>query len=259
MAMVRLNKYLARCGIASRRACEEFILSGRVTVNGQMATALGTCVDEERDEVAVDGKPVRPSVEKLYIMLHKPRGYVTTVRDTRGRPKVVDLVPMASRLFPVGRLDIDTEGLLLLTNDGELTNRLLHPRFKVAKRYVAVLDREVTRDDLAKLERGVALADGMTAPCQATLVPDCPPPGRVVELILHEGRKRQVRRMCAALGYRVLVLRRVGFGPLSLGDLPSGSWRELTSEEVAQLRIASGLAGLESREDATGCRARVVG
>ncbi len=256
MAMVRLNKYLASCGIASRRACEKLITNGRVTVNGQIVTKLGTRIDEEHDAVAVDGKLVRPAPQRVYIMLNKPSGYVTTVRDTRGRPKVMDLVPATLRLFPVGRLDIDTEGLLLLTNDGELTHRLLHPRFKVAKKYRALLDREVRSEDLARLAKGVALADGMSAPCQVHVTPETPP-GRVVELTLHEGRKRQVRRMFAALGYRVLMLRRLGLGPLSLGDLPTGSWRELTPEEVAQLQAACAPARDGAKERVTDRHARV--
>ncbi|MCR4437559.1 MAG: pseudouridine synthase [bacterium] len=256
--MVRLNKFLAGCGVASRRACGELIRSGRVTVNGQTVTSLGTRIDEQKDEVAVDGQAVRPKQGRVYIMLHKPRGYVTTVRDTRGRPKVVDLVPMGSRLFPVGRLDIDTEGLLLLTDDGELTNRLLHPRFKVAKTYVAVLDREVAVHDIEKLRGGIALDDGMTGPCEARLL-DALPQGKVVELTLREGRKRQVRRMFAALGYRVLLLRRVAFGPLSLGELPIGSWRHLTDEEVAQLHQAAGLASKSSYPASTDCCATVEG
>lgn len=258
MAMVRLNKYLASCGVASRRACEKLISSGRVTVNGQIITSLGTRVDEKHDAVAVDGKQVRPALQRVYIMLNKPSGYVTTVRDTRGRPKVMDLVPAALRLFPVGRLDIDTEGLLLLTNDGELTHRLLHPRFKVAKKYRALLDREVGSEDLAKLKKGVALADGMSAPCQVHVTPEFPP-GRVMELVLYEGRKRQVRRMFAALGYRVLMLRRLGFGPLALGDLPTGSWRELTAQEVAQLHMACAPQCDGAEERTTDCHARCEG
>ncbi|MDZ7270051.1 MAG: rRNA pseudouridine synthase [candidate division KSB1 bacterium] len=237
--MVRLNKYLASCGVASRRASDKLIAQGRVTVNGKVVTSVGTQVDEERDEVAVDGRVVQPPQRKVYIMLHKPAGYVTTVRDTRGRPKVVDLVPVSTRLFPVGRLDIDTEGLLLLTNDGEVTNRLLHPRFKVAKTYVAVVDRDVSEQQLAKLRAGVALTDGMTAPCEARLLPDQPPPGRVVELTIREGRKRQVRRMLSAVGLRVLVLRRVAFGPVRLGQLELGQWRYLRPAEIAALRAAA--------------------
>ncbi|MBC7186802.1 MAG: rRNA pseudouridine synthase [Calditrichaeota bacterium] len=256
--MVRLNKFLAGSGVASRRACDELIRSGRVTVNGEAVSSLATWVDEQRDEVAVDGQVVKPKQGHVYIMLHKPRGYVTTVRDTRGRPKVIDLVPRGSRLFPVGRLDIDTEGLLLLTDDGELTNRLLHPRFKVAKTYVAVLDREVAVRDIAKLRQGIALDDGMTAPCEARLL-DAPPHGKVVELTLREGRKRQVRRMFAALGYHVLLLRRVAFGPLGLGELPIGSWRHLTDEEVAQLHQAGGLAGKSTCPASTDCLAALEG
>ncbi len=237
--MVRLNKYLASCGVASRRACDRLISLGRVTVNGRAVTAVGTCIDELHDEVAVDGRVVKPSPRKVYIMLHKPRGYVSTVRDTRGRPKVVDLVPNSLRVFPVGRLDIDTEGLLLLTNDGEVTNRLLHPRFKVAKTYLAVVDREVREKELAKLRAGVALSDGMTSPCEARIVGEREPRGRVVELTIREGRKRQVRRMLAAVGLRVLLLRRVRFRPLHLGDLEPGKWRHLSPEEIALLRAAA--------------------
>jgi pseudouridine synthase len=239
----RLARYLARSGVASRRRAEAVIAAGRVAVNGVVVTTPAFDVDPERDRVTVDGRPVRPE-PKVYLMLNKPPGYVSTVSDPQGRPTVLDLVPRMGRLYPVGRLDAESEGLLLLTNDGELSLLLTHPRYHVPKTYRVWVAGVPTRAVLGRLARGVELEDGPTAPARVRMV-RAGRGGAVLELTLYEGRKRQIRRMCAAVGHPVRRLVRVGLGPLSLGDLPSGRWRELTSGEVAALRRA----GLRGRRD----------
>jgi pseudouridine synthase len=225
---VRLNRYLASAGVGSRRAVDELIRAGRVTVNGQMGE-LGGAVGEG-DVVAVDGRPVAPQ-ELAYLMLHKPPGVVTTARDPQGRRTVVDLVESPQRVYPVGRLDRDTTGLLLLTNDGELANRLAHPRHGVEKTYVADVEGDPPPDVLRRLAEGVELADGPTAPARVRRLGA----GRI-ELVIHEGRNRQVRRMCEAVGHPVRRLHRSAYGSLELGALAEGRWRALTSEEVDALR-----------------------
>jgi len=234
---VRINRYLAQCGVASRRRAEELVRQGRVRVNGEVVTGLGMRVTPGVDVVEVDGHVVLPSETTVVVLLNKPRGTVTTAHDERGRPTVVELVDLPQRLFPVGRLDIDTEGALLLTNDGDLAFRLTHPRFGVEKVYHAHLDRPISSADLEHLQRGVMIDTGLTSPCRARTLDD----PRRVEVILHEGKKRQVRKMFRALGYQVVELRRVAIGPIRLGDLPRGKWRLLTPEEVDRLRREVGL------------------
>ncbi|MEW6458501.1 MAG: pseudouridine synthase [Bacillota bacterium] len=232
---MRLQKYLAEAGIASRRAGEELILAGRVRVNGEVVYELGTTVDSSRDRVEVDGQEIRPE-PKIYVLLYKPRGYVTTARDPQGRRKVTDLVAGAGgRVFPVGRLDYDSEGLLLLTNDGELAYRLTHPRFHVPKTYHVVLDRSPGPAALRAIARGVELDDGLTAPAGVRLVRRDGGEA-LVEMTIHEGRKRQVRRMWAALGFEVQRLKRVRMAGLELGGLEPGRWRHLRTTEVRELR-----------------------
>ncbi len=232
---MRLAKFLAHAGVASRRAAEEVIRGGRVTVAGEVVTDPARDVSE-LSQVAVDGRLLHGEEERVVLMLHKPAGVVSTARDTHGRRTVVDLVPRrGSRLYPVGRLDADTTGLILLTNDGELANRLTHPRFEVPKTYLArVSGGTVGEKALRALREGVELDDGRTSPAKVRQVD----PG-VLELTLHEGRKRQVRRMIEAVGRRVVDLRRVRFGPLGLGDLPAGRSRRLTAAEVERLRKAA--------------------
>jgi 23S rRNA pseudouridine2605 synthase len=228
---LRLNAYLARAGVASRRRADELIKAGRVTVNGEPGQ-LNTFV-ESRDRVEVDGRRVEPQ-RLAYVLLHKPAGVVTTARDPQGRPTVVDLVDHRARVVPVGRLDADTTGALLLTNDGELAHRLAHPRYGVEKTYDVEVEGEPTPEQLARLREGVELDDGTTAPAQARRLG----PNRL-ELVLHEGRKRQVKRMCAAVGLPVTRLHRPSYDGLELGGLLPGKWRELTPAEVEQLRAAT--------------------
>jgi pseudouridine synthase len=228
MASVRLNAYLARAGIASRRKADQLIKQGRVTVNGEPGQ-LNTFV-EPRDRVELDGRRLEPQ-PLAYVLLHKPAGTVTTASDPQNRPTVVDLVDHPARIVPVGRLDADTTGALLLTNDGELAHRLAHPRYGVEKVYEAEVEGEPTDEDLGRLRAGLELDDGPTAPAQARRL------GRSrVELILHEGRKHQVKRMLAAVGHPVTRLHRSAYAGLSPEGLEPGQWRELEPSEVERLR-----------------------
>ena len=228
---MRLNAYLARAGVASRRKADELIKAGRVTVNGK-AGELNTFV-ESRDRVEVDGKRVAKQ-QLVYVLLHKPVGVVTTARDPQGRPTVVDLVPPEPRVVPVGRLDVDTTGALLLTNDGDLAHRLAHPRYEVDKVYVADVEGEPTDEAIRQLARGVDLDDGRTAPARVKRLG----PSRL-ELAIHEGRNRQVRRMCEAVGHPVRHLHRRVYAGLTLGRLKPGESRRLDGNEVANLRAAT--------------------
>ena len=228
----RLQKVLARVGIGSRRVCEDLIAEGRVLVDGETAV-LGRRVDPETALIEVDGAPVGVRPDLVHYVLNKPAGVVTTADDPQGRPTVVGLVPNEPRVFPVGRLDVDTEGLLLLTNDGELAHRLTHPSYGVEKEYVAEVEGLPTRAVLRRLREGVELDDGPTAPARATLVDPS-----VVRLTIHEGRNRQVRRMCEAVGHSVVRLIRTRIGPLADRSLAPGAWRELTGDEVRSLQRA---------------------
>jgi 23S rRNA pseudouridine2605 synthase len=231
---MRLAKYLAHAGVASRRAAERLVAAGHVTVGGELVRDPARDVSDA-DDVAVDRRPVRVAGhERVVYLLNKPAGVVSTARDPQGRRTVVDLVPSSERLYPVGRLDADTTGLLLLTNDGELAHRLTHPSFEVPRVYRALVRNPPVRPEaLRALRVGVELEDGRTAPARVRrLAPDR------LELRIHEGRKRQVRRMCEAVGHRVERLERVAFGPLRLGDVPVGGHRRLSAAEVQRLRDA---------------------
>jgi 23S rRNA pseudouridine2605 synthase len=229
---MRLAKYLAHAGVASRRAAEKLIAEGRVGVEGQIVTDPARDVDE-RTSVTVDGRQLSGSEPRVLYAVNKPAGVLSTVRDTHGRPTVIGLVPERGlRLYPVGRLDADSSGLILLTNDGELANRLTHPSFEVPKTYRAKLAGGPVRErELETLRHGVELEDGPTAPALARRVK-----ANVIELTIHEGRNRQVRRMCEAVGHPVLELQRIAFGPLRLGGLAPGSHRQLRAGEIERLR-----------------------
>jgi 23S rRNA pseudouridine2605 synthase len=231
---MRLAKYLATAGLASRRACEAIVRDGRVSVSGETVTDPARDVAPD-DAVALDGRPVSIAHERVVYALNKPAGVVSTARDPQGRPTVVSMVPQTERLYPVGRLDIDTTGLILLTNQGELAHRLTHPRFEVAKTYRVVVAGPSVRDqELHRLREGVELEDGRTAPARVRRIS-----ADTIEITIHEGRKRQVKRMCEAVGHPVKRLERVAFGPLELGELPPGRWRRLSDDEVAALMAAS--------------------
>jgi 23S rRNA pseudouridine2605 synthase len=231
---VRLAKHLAHAGVASRRRAEEIVRAGRVRLNGEVVTDPARDVGET-DEVRVDGEDVTAEPREVWV-LNKPAAVVSTAREPGRRRAVVDLVDSAARLYPVGRLDADSTGLLLLTNDGELANRLTHPRYEVEKAYRVELRRPPSEGDLRRLARGVELDDGITAPAAVERLGE-----RVVEIVLREGRNRQVRRMAEAVGNEVVALRRVRFGPLDLGDLAEGAARRLGAEEISALAAASGM------------------
>jgi 23S rRNA pseudouridine2605 synthase len=231
---MRLAKYLAHSGVASRRAAERMIAAGQVTVGGQVVTDPARDVDETSD-VRVDGDPVAPEAREVHL-LNKPRGVVSTAADTHGRRTVVEYVASRRRLYPVGRLDADTTGLILLTNDGALADRLTHPRYGVKKTYRAsVRPADIGGEAVSRLQAGVTLDDGRTGPAQVEVLG----PG-LMEITIAEGRKRQVRRMCEAVGHKVSSLERVRFGPLTLGGLPEGESRPLSDAEVAGLYAAAG-------------------
>jgi 23S rRNA pseudouridine2605 synthase len=229
----RLQKILAQAGFGSRRLCEELIADGRVAVNGEVAE-LGRRVDPEHDRVEVDGVAIGVRPGLVHYLLNKPRGVVTTASDPQGRRTVVELVPAEPRVFPVGRLDAETEGLLLLTNDGDLTHRLTHPSFGVEKEYVAEVEGKPSRLALRRLREGVELDDGVTAPARVALVEP-----NVVRIVIHEGRNRQVRRMCDAVGHPVVRLVRTRIGPLRDPGLRPGTWRPLELDEVRALERAA--------------------
>ena len=234
---MRLQKYMAMCGVAARRKCEEIIAAGRVSVNGQIITEMGTQV-EEGDRVELDGVLITLEEQKRYILYHKPAGEVTTVSDDKGRETVMDrFKDFDVRLYPVGRLDYDSEGLLLLTNDGELAQRLTHPSCEVDKVYLARVTGNPSNEAIDKLRRGVFMEgdERRTYPAQVRVVRDESLYSDIV-VSIHEGRNRQVRRMFDAVGHKVLLLRRIRFGSLELGDLKRGEWRELTQEEVSELQ-----------------------
>ncbi len=233
----RLQKVLAARGVASRRKCEELILAGRVKVNGMKVDQLGFKVDDEHDKIEVDGKEVG-KVPFVYLILHKPTGVITSASDPQGRKVVTDLVKdVKERVYPVGRLDLDTSGLLLMTNDGELANKIAHPRFEIDKVYLATVKGIPSEQALKTLREGVMLEDGMTYPAQAELTFKDPQLNQAtIKLTIHEGRNRQVRRMCQAVGHPVVKLKRVQLGFLTLGKLAPRQYRMLTSQEVDKLR-----------------------
>jgi 23S rRNA pseudouridine2605 synthase len=233
--MDRLQKILSQAGVASRRASEQLILTGRVAVNGTTVRELGTKADPARDDIRVDGRRVKVVERHRYVLLNKPRGYVTTRADPEQRPTVMDLLGgIREYVYPVGRLDVDSEGLLLLTNDGDLAARLIHPRHGVARVYEVQLLGEPDRHDLERLSRGVTVDGRRTAPAQIARIG----PSRL-RITIREGRNRQIRKMCGAVGYRVTALRRVAIGPIRDSQLRPGQWRELSEDEVRKLQRAA--------------------
>jgi 23S rRNA pseudouridine2605 synthase len=238
VAEQRLQKILAAAGIASRRASEELIAAGRVTVNGEVAE-LGQKADATRDVVMLDGERINVDPELVYVMLNKPQGVVTTADDPEGRPTVMDLINLPQRLFPVGRLDQDTEGLLLLTNDGDLAHALTHPSYEIERVYVALVPGPVRKKVLADLRAGVELDDGLARPKRARILGE-ERSKALLEVVMTEGRKREVRRMLGNLGMKVERLARVSYGNVELGDLRQGKWRFLSQKEIGGLHAAVG-------------------
>ena len=236
----RLQKVMAHRGIGSRRHCEEMIRDGRVQVNGELA-GLGQKVDPATDKIVVDGKPLGPGETLRYFVLNKPYGYITTSKDQFGRKSVLDLLPpVKERVYPVGRLDYDSEGLVFLTNDGDLAYRLTHPSYEVPKTYIVAVEGNITMDAVYRLRTGVILEDGRTSPAEVNVLKPVST-GSVLQMTIREGRNRQLRRMCEKLGFNVVRLRRTKIGPLSLGKLPLGAARRLTFREINDLYRAVGL------------------
>jgi 23S rRNA pseudouridine2605 synthase len=235
--MMRLNKFLASAGVGSRRKCDDYISAGRVKVNGETVMTMGVKIDESKDQISFDGEPVALVGTYLYLIVNKPAGIITSAKDEYDRQTVLDLIPVDERIYPVGRLDQDSTGLVLLTNDGDLTNKLIHPKYKIPKTYHVLLDKIIQPKDIYHFERGLMLDDKITAPCKLInirVIDNC----SFLEVILWEGRNRQIRRMFEMLGYQVETLDRIALGPLTLRGLKRGEWRYLTSDEVNKLKNA---------------------
>jgi 23S rRNA pseudouridine2605 synthase len=238
--LTRLNKFLSSAGIASRRKADELIQSGSVTVNGKQVSELGSKIDPSIDKVFVNGKQVAYIDDPVYIVLNKPKDCITTTDDERGRRTVLDLVHVKARVYPVGRLDRNTTGVLLLTNDGELANRLMHPRYEVKKAYEVELDKSLSVEAHGRLRAGVSIDGEKTAPAEVFVLPGSR--RKRVGVVIHEGRNRQVRKMLEMLGYNVLKLHRVADGPITADGLSRGEWRHLTRREIVALKRDVGLA-----------------
>lgn len=235
---MRINKYIASCGVASRRKAEELIISGRVTINGELITELSTTVDETKDIVEVDGVPINQEEKKVYILLNKPEGYITTVKDQFDRPSVLDILKdVEERVYPVGRLDYETSGLLILTNDGDLTYKLTHPKHEVEKTYLAMVNGIISPEEKRRFENGLQIEDYTTAKAKLKIVKaDEEKNYSVCKITIHEGRNRQVRKMCKAIGHPVRNLRRIQMGRINIRDLEVGEYRNLTEDEVKYLK-----------------------
>lgn len=238
MDEVRLQKFLASCGIASRRKCEELILAGKVEVNGKVVNELGTKVNIQKDEVKYNGKIIKPEEEKIYILLNKPIGYVTTVKEQFGRDKVTDLVKQNKRIVPVGRLDMYTSGALILTNDGELVNKLTHPKNEINKTYNVTVAGIVTEQDIENLKSGVEIDNSYITKLAKVKILKIDNEKNIsrVQITIHEGKNRQIRKMCQAINKRVLALHRSKIGNIEVRDLKLGTWRYLTKKEVNELK-----------------------
>ncbi|QNU65327.1 rRNA pseudouridine synthase [Ruminiclostridium herbifermentans] len=234
MEEMRLQKFLAHAGVASRRMAENYIKQGRVAVNNKIVTDMGVVV-KNTDKITVDGNLVECKEEKIYIMLHKPTGYVSTARDQFGRQTVLDLVTdINCRLYPVGRLDYDTSGLIILSNDGDFTYRLTHPKHEIKKVYEALISGVPQKNEIKMFEKGLKIEDYITSPAKIH-IKNVIGNNALVHITIHEGKNRQVRKMCEAIGHNVLTLKRISIGPIALGDLPEGKWRKLTASELKSL------------------------
>ncbi|EKQ56394.1 MULTISPECIES: pseudouridine synthase [unclassified Clostridium] len=227
----RLQKYMASCGVASRRKCEEIIQQGKVKVNGKIVNEVGIKIDPGKDIVEVDGEVIKKEENKKYIMLNKPEGYISSVKDEKGRPTILDIVKTSERIYPIGRLDYDSSGLILLTNDGEIYNKIIHPRVELVKKYIAVVKGEILQKDIQKFEIGIDIGGYITAPATLKII------GfengiSTIEIGIHEGKNRQIRKMCAALNHEVLSLKRIAIGEIKLGYLKRGEYRNLSKDEI---------------------------
>lgn len=231
----RLQKYMARCGIASRRKCEDIILSGRVKVNETVVDELGYKIEAEKDEISIDDKIIKPEEIRVYIALNKPVGYLSSVKDDRGRKTLLDLVKVKERIYPIGRLDYDTSGLIFLTNDGGIYNKIIHPRHTVMKKYIAEIKGVPAKNDIEKFCKGIDIGGYITAPAKFIIIEKKQKSCRV-EICIHEGKNRQIRRMCEAINHPVINLKRVSIGNIKLNELKLGEWRYLTDSEITYLK-----------------------
>lgn len=241
----RLQKYIAKCGVASRRKSEELILAGKIKVNGVVVTELGTKVNTDIDVIEYNDKVIKHEEEKIYIMLNKPEGYITSVSDEKGRKTVLDLINVNERIYPIGRLDYDSSGLLLLTNDGDIYNKIIHPRVAINKKYIAVCDGRFTEKEIEKFKNGVDIGGYITSNANIEIIDEekihIKKTGEsivrsTVEITIHEGKNRQIRRMCSSLNHNVIQLKRISVGDIKLGNLKKGTWRALTQEEINYIK-----------------------
>jgi len=235
MGEERLQKFISSCGVTSRRKAEELILNGSVKVNDVVVTTLGVKVDTENDVVTINNERIYKSENNIYIKLYKPEGYVTTVKDQFGRKCVIDLIDVKERIYPIGRLDYDTSGLLLLTNDGDLANKLMHPKYHIYKTYIADVEGNINQNSIDKLASGVIIDEYKTAPAKVKIINGSKTSSKV-QISIHEGKNRQVRKMFDAVGHTVLKLKRISFGKIELSSLNSGQWSYLTNEEINFLK-----------------------
>ena len=231
----RLQKYMARCGVASRRKSEEIIALGKVKVNNTVITELGFKVDSNLDSVEVDGKLIKPEEKKLYIALNKPAGYISSVSDEKGRRTIMELVEVDERIYPIGRLDYDTTGLILLTNDGEIYNKIIHPRMEKNKVYEASIEGFLSMEEVKKLETGIDIGGYVTAPANIKIIDEFRNSTQL-EITIHEGKNKQIRKMFEAVGHNIIFLNRISIGEIKLGNLTQGLWRNLTQEELDYIR-----------------------
>ena len=230
----RLQKYMASCGVAPRRKCEEIILAGKVKVNGVFVNEVGTKVDPLKDIVEYEGKIITKEEKKVYIMLNKPEGYISSVKDEKGRKTILDIVKVEERIYPIGRLDYDSSGLLLLTNDGGIYNKIIHPRVEIVKKYIAVVRGEIGQKDIINFKRGIDIGGYITAPAEIKVI-SYDEEISTIEIGIHEGKNRQIRKMCAVLNHEVLSLKRISIGGIKLGYLQRGEYRELNKEEISYI------------------------
>ncbi|HWQ30971.1 MAG TPA: pseudouridine synthase [Negativicutes bacterium] len=245
----RLQKVMAEYGVASRRKSEELIAEGKVKVNGHLITEPGCKVDKEKDIIEVMGKPLKKQESRLYILLNKPTGFITSARDQFGRPTVLDLLKgISTRVFPIGRLDYDTDGLLLLTNDGELTYRITHPKHNIDKTYRATVRGRVDNRDIEAFSKGIEIEDYVTSPARLQITGESKG-NSIVEITIHEGKNRQVRKMCSAIGHEVISLTRISIGELGLGSLKSGQWRFLTESEIKYIKKLGGIRDVSGKKN----------
>lgn len=231
----RLHKYMASCGIASRRKCENIILEGRVKVNGAIIDKIGTTIDDEKDEILVDNKRIKKEDKKVYILLNKPKGYISSVKDDRGRKTLLDIVKVSERVYPIGRLDYNTSGAIILTNDGSVYNNIAHPGSNKSKVYVAVIKGVPSNKEIKQFEKGIDIGGYITAESKFEYIGSKDGNSKVI-IEIHEGKNRQVRRMCDAIGHPVITLMRVAIGNIKLDNLKEGAWRYLTEKEIEYIR-----------------------